>query len=353
MAMEDLMAWQRAAYTQDALPTAPRAQEPPQQQEQQPAEGALRAQMFATATGASTTTGAFAPRAQGDAAPVEEGTQNVGEASLATFDRFVQEADDGDAAEVPSHQAPEGDAVAASLLHQPQAAVVAVEQERAPEATEEPARDLRGLSAGRERFAPEQAAELQEEDGSGVQAPEEGAAHPGAFQHALRTVNHEVAPAQDVQQAAEAGPPVPAVAVSQELSQAITHGARRVQMRIVPEGLGELDIKVQMTGQQVHLTIRGDAPELAQLLTHKVQELRQDLQQQGLSLGAMDFGTLGASSGGSSMSQDGRSQQSRLDDDGQGGLQRLAGAKESTSTGAPRSRPRGAGPSHRIIDVVL
>jgi flagellar hook-length control protein FliK len=266
---------------------------------------------------------------------------------LNTFDRFVQHADDEEGA--PSQQAPDANPVAASLLYQPQAAVVPATQESTVEAVDEPVRDLSGVSAGRPRFAQEPAVEPSEEDG--VQAPEEAAAHPATFEHALRTVSHEAAP--QLQQTAQTEPPVSAVAVSQELSQAITHGAKRVQMRIVPEGLGELDIKVQMTGQQVHLTIRGDAPELAQLLTHKVEELRQDLQQQGLSLGAMDFGALGASANGSSMSQDGRSQQSRLADDGQGGLQRLAGAKESTSTGAPRSRPRGAGPSHRIIDVVL
>jgi hypothetical protein len=190
-----------------------------------------------------------------------------------------------------------------------------------------------------------------EEVGNGAQASTE---HPLQHVQGQGGATSFQANLQSAAQAQEATPtaPVPAAQASQELSAAIGQGARRVQMRVMPEGMGALDIQVQMTGREVHLSIRGDSMELAQTLSQGMRELRADLTSQGLTLGNMDFTAVDADSarGGAHSGERPASGREDANRDASGTVRLSA-----STTQAPRNlgQPDARGNAQRVIDVIL
>lgn len=77
--------------------------------------------------------------------------------------------------------------------------------------------------------------------------------------------------------------------LSAQLAANLSDGARRIQLRVAPPGLGTLDIGVHLQGAQVHLTVRGDQPELTRFMQEGMSDLQKNLQQHGLDLGNTDF----------------------------------------------------------------
>lgn len=361
----DIMAWQRAAYAQSMAMPAPDAAQYVDDDGAQPAPSAAGVLIQGAATNASYVAEASATQSKDVTTTPKFAEQMSSTISRALGDALGENEDallDDATWEGPT--APDGTMgsffpagmMPAAGQPQPQ------RQEVPSQPVDNVASDVVAFSRD-ERRAPERAVPGANRQDVSADAADiaDIEAQPEAFQQALHGAQNTVAhgaTAQQVNQAPDIAQasPVPSVAVSQELSQAITQGARNVQMRIVPEGLGELNIKVQMTGQNVHLTIRGDAPELAQLLGQKVQELRQDLHNQGLSLEAMDFGALSSSHQEASFGQDNGAREFYGNDGdantGSNGLQRIAGSKE-TSQVRPTGRVQRAGPKDRIIDVVL
>ncbi|KAK1548152.1 hypothetical protein Q3G72_011493 [Acer saccharum] len=166
----------------------------------------------------------------------------------------------------------------------------------APQSGAAPA-DALGKSAAKNKQGPDFAAELTER----TQAqPATSSPPPELLGAATRAQSIEgVAPAEgaavsspgaaEATQAAAMTTTVTPARLSAQLAANLSDGARRIQLRVAPPGLGTLDIGVHLQGAQVNLTIRGDQPELTRFMQEGMGDLQKNLQQHGLDLGSTDF----------------------------------------------------------------
>lgn len=145
---------------------------------------------------------------------------------------------------------------------------------------------------------------------------------------------------------AEAAPAALAVADEQlseqladQVSYWVQHNTQNAEVTLDRDGL-PVEVRVALTGEQAHVSLRSDQAEARQLLNSGREQLQDMLQRQGLQLAGM---TVGAGAGDGAARQDGRG-------DGRQGAQR-AGVRAVTAETAGMHRAGGVG--ERSVDIFV
>src|SRR5262249_43163565 len=103
-------------------------------------------------------------------------------------------------------------------------------------------------------------------------------------------------------------------------------GGGEIRLRLKPDNLGELHVRVVTQGNDVGLRIQASSERAKRVLEESISHLRDSLASQRLNLGAVDFTVgLGAQSGTSNSGSDSRSDQNQWQGMGQHSFQDTMG----------------------------
>ena len=127
--------------------------------------------------------------------------------------------------------------------------------------------------------------------------------------------------------------------IAEQVSYWVHHKTQNAELTLDQDGR-PVDVRVALTGDQAHVSLRSDQPQAREWLDASRDQLQDMLQRQGLQLAGM---TVGAGAGnGAGARQDGRQ-------DGRQGAQR-ASVQAALPVGAAA---RGAGVSERAVDIFV